>query len=210
MLAPPGRHRAPLPTGGVESSAHFFMTIIAVAMRATAIAPPTKILFCSSFCFFAGHAPGSHAQLPVPHPQDPSVHVQSGPQVHTMVVCLRRTREGSRAGWVARAAVMGAHQTGVSVAGGAGSRACLPEWAGCMWRRTIRSFLQKKKSTTQSGLVVWRTTLLSLKSLCGGGGGVPSSHPSLRRCLFSFFLSLIRTIAHRADFVYRGGARCRA
>ena len=125
VLAPPGRHRAPLPTGGVESSAHFFMTIIAVAMRATAIAPPTKILFCSSFCFFAGHAPGSHAQLPVPHPQDPSVHVQSGPQVHTMVVCLRRTREGSRAGWVARAAVMGAHQTGVSVGNGAGSRPCV-------------------------------------------------------------------------------------
>ena len=120
VLAPPGRHRAPLPTGSVESSAHFFMTIIAVAMRATAIAPPTKILFCSSFCFFAGHAPGSHAQLPVPHPQDPSVHVQSGPQVHTMVVCLRRTREGSRAGWVARAAVMGAHQTGVSVHGRSG------------------------------------------------------------------------------------------
>ena len=60
---------------------------------------------------------------------------------------------------------------------------------GCSENRRGTAKGDRKRQTTKEGLgwATASTTLLSLKSLCGGG--VPSSHPhpSRARCLFSFF-----------------------
>jgi len=61
---------------------------------------------------------------------------------------------------------------------------------GCSENRRGTAKGDRKRQTTKGqggGWATASTTLLSLKSLCGGG--VPSSHRCLR-CLFSFFLFL--------------------